>query len=337
LKVTAMIRATCIISTMILIGALGCGGRASGTGAGTSSGSAVGARGASGATGGSLEASDDRESETEGSAGCPGSAPSEGASCSTVGQPCAYDGCTACICGSDGTWSCPGSIGDCSSCPRTIVGGETCSNSDLTCLRWSFCGGECSCVGGAWSCSSCTGGACGGPSCSDQPSCPGDVPTAGASCDDSGGPCVYAWPSGCAQAVCACTAAGWSCSYGNTGCVDASVSVSETATASATDAGACAAPAAAETYNDASATGCQQRDRLLVCDVPNGSTIELDGSVETPDGASVTCTDTCSPNEYTLICVDPTQVLQPDPSLKCNVIALPTPEGVTNYCCPCSP
>jgi hypothetical protein len=104
------------------------------------------------------------------------------------------------------------------------------------------------------------------------------------------------------------------------------------------DGGSCSAPSAATTYSDASASGCYQRSRLMVCPVPNGSVVELNGSVETPDGAVVTCTDTCSQTEYTLNCSGPTQAdQQPDPSLNCQVITLPTPQGQLNYCCPCSP
>jgi hypothetical protein len=83
---------------------------------------------------------------------------------------------------------------------------------------------------------------------------------------------------------------------------------------------------------------CYERSRLLICPVPSGSTVELNGSVETPDGAAVTCTDTCLPSQYTLLCYGPSQADKlPDPSLDCQRIAAMTTGDEQSYCCPCSP
>ena len=146
---------------------------------------------------------------------CPSTMPGTGTRCVSAGETCAYGGCTACVCVSDGTWVCTGGPGDCASCPTTVTADSPCSRNGLTCVRWAFCGGECSCDGTAWSCAPCGGGACGGSACSSSPSCPSTMPNDGETCGAPGNSCVYEWPAGCVKATCSCAVAGWSCSYGN--------------------------------------------------------------------------------------------------------------------------
>jgi hypothetical protein len=108
---------------------------------------------------------------------------------------------------------------------------------------------------------------------------------------------------------------------------------SEHSTSSAAQAiPACTVPAAANTFSATSSAGCQPQTVFQICEVPSGSTYEPDGSISTPNGAAVMCSDPCSATEYSLAC---TGNAVADSSLGCKVIPLPTPEGATNFCCPC--
>lgn len=94
-----------------------------------------------------------------------------------------------------------------------------------------------------------------------------------------------------------------------------------------TDGGSCAAPTAANTYDDASVTGCYQRDRLFNC-------VALP---ESPDGTAVGCSDTCLPSEYTLVCYGASVAeTAPNSSLNCHAILLPMLGNEVSWCCPCS-
>ena len=94
---------------------------------------------------------------------------------------------------------------------------------------------------------------------------------------------------------------------------------------------ACTVPAGADTAPEAGATGCTARTIFQICEVPSGSTVEADGAVSTPDGAPASCKDACSNTEYALTCANASAA----DSLGCRVLPLPTPAGVTEYCCPC--
>ncbi len=104
---------------------------------------------------------------------------------------------------------------------------------------------------------------------------------------------------------------------------------------------ACTWPAGADTFEDASSTGCKPRSVFQICEVPSGSTIEADGAIESPDGAAAQCSDACTATEYELSCEGSTDggpggaIPQPDPSLGCTVIPIPTPSNALFYCCPC--
>jgi hypothetical protein len=101
---------------------------------------------------------------------------------------------------------------------------------------------------------------------------------------------------------------------------------------------ACSVPAGANSFSDASATGCQPQSIFQICQVPNGSVIYPDGAVASPDGAPAQCTDACSDTEYVLSCfgsVEGGATPVPGSSLGCKVITIPTPANETQYCCPC--
>jgi hypothetical protein len=77
------------------------------------------------------------------------------------------------------------------------------------------------------------------------------------------------------------------------------------------------------------------------CEVPNGGTVEADGTIVASDGAVVTgtCQLACTQDQYTLTCVSsalPGRIPTPEPSLGCSAIPVPTPSNVLFYCCPCT-
>jgi hypothetical protein len=94
----------------------------------------------------------------------------------------------------------------------------------------------------------------------------------------------------------------------------------------------CSVPTVANTLDDASGTGCNAQTIFQICEVPNGSTIEPDGDIVTPSGTHASCMDLCSDAEYSLVCSGSASA---DTGLGCRVLPLPTPNGVTEYCCPC--
>lgn len=102
----------------------------------------------------------------------------------------------------------------------------------------------------------------------------------------------------------------------------------------------CAWPAAADSFDPASGTGCLPRSMSQICAVPSGSVVHADGSITTPDGETVTCVNACSPAEYSLACHGsslPGTIPDPDPSLACRVVPVPTPPDSLFHCCPCAP
>jgi hypothetical protein len=85
--------------------------------------------------------------------------------------------------------------------------------------------------------------------------------------------------------------------------------------------GSCTWPASADTYDDASAVGCRPS---------SSSTAKI--CQEAPDGAQ-TCQPECPANDYVLGCDGNAQAPS---SLDCMIVPIPTPEGVSIYCCPCA-
>ena len=78
----------------------------------------------------------------------------------------------------------------------------------------------------------------------------------------------------------------------------------------------CAWPASAVTSDGGADGGCTARADFNICEEPSG-----------------VCTNQCSAVEYALIC---TESIAAGTSLDCRVLPIPTPAGVTDYCCPCS-
>ncbi len=106
----------------------------------------------------------------------------------------------------------------------------------------------------------------------------------------------------------------------------------------ATSSGVCSSPAAANTYDAATSTGCEPWPDFRICEVPSGATPNPDGTYTPP----ATCHDPCAPGGYALGCTAPMtdpatlpSVPTPAPALGCAVLPLPTPPNLTVYCCPC--
>lgn len=99
----------------------------------------------------------------------------------------------------------------------------------------------------------------------------------------------------------------------------------------------CSFPPNADTFSDASASGCRPGAPGRACEVSNGATVEADGSVS---GGTESCKSLCPSASYELSCSSgPTDIQasipSPDPALDCAAIAVPTPSNWLYYCCPC--
>jgi hypothetical protein len=75
----------------------------------------------------------------------------------------------------------------------------------------------------------------------------------------------------------------------------------------------------AQAAGDASTEGCTASARFDVCE-------------QHPDG-SESCHDACTSSEYALSCTS----AEPEESLRCAILPVPTPLGVSVYCCPSLP
>src|SRR5580692_1727797 len=84
---------------------------------------------------------------------------------------------------------------------------------------------------------------------------------------------------------------------------------------------ACSYPPLADTYSDASSSGCKPEAPGKTCQVSNGATVLADGGVV---NGTETCTSLCGDSQYELSCVEAPSA-DPNPSLGCTVIPVPTP------------
>jgi hypothetical protein len=107
----------------------------------------------------------------------------------------------------------------------------------------------------------------------------------------------------------------------------------------ATDGGSCVYPAGANTFIDASSSGCRPSPTGQLCGVSSDSTVMPDGSVS---GGTETCSPLCAPGSYQLTCTsgpvvaDSPPIPSPDSSLGCTILGLPTPSNQLLYCCRCA-
>jgi hypothetical protein len=108
---------------------------------------------------------------------------------------------------------------------------------------------------------------------------------------------------------------------------DASVAASES---SYSTSGACAWPSPM--------ASCTPRANYLVCTAPDDGMEQADGAIVDAHGQLVTdsCKNQCTGKQYALTCTgsDPASPAFTE-SLGCTVIPLPTPDGVSFWCCPC--
>jgi hypothetical protein len=127
------------------------------------------------------------------------------------------------------------------------------------------------------------------------------------------------------------------------GCSSSSPSTApSTGASSTTDQGTvessetCHYPANVEAASDAASVGCLASPPHAICQVSNGAMIGADGSVT---GGTESCQPICPASNYELTCIG-AQIMgsipDPDPSLKCQVIPIPTPSNALFYCCPCA-
>jgi hypothetical protein len=75
------------------------------------------------------------------------------------------------------------------------------------------------------------------------------------------------------------------------------------------------------------AGSCVAQPTASLCEVSNGATVNADGSVT---GGTERCEPLCGPSQYELVCSG----VDPDPSLGCRIIPIPTPSCCLYYCCP---
>lgn len=84
---------------------------------------------------------------------------------------------------------------------------------------------------------------------------------------------------------------------------------------------------------------CTPRADLLSCLVPNGGSVQADGTILDSSGKLVTdaCTNLCKSTDYALTCTgnDPASPAFAG-SLRCTAAPGPNAYGTTAWCCPCA-
>lgn len=87
------------------------------------------------------------------------------------------------------------------------------------------------------------------------------------------------------------------------------------------------------------AASCTPRADFLSCVVPDGDSVAADGTVVDSNGKPVpgACKNLCKSTDYSLGCAgnDPASPAFAG-SLGCTSVPVPTPFGVTFWCCPCA-
>jgi hypothetical protein len=100
----------------------------------------------------------------------------------------------------------------------------------------------------------------------------------------------------------------------------------------AQEGGSCQYPANVDVNSDPSSSGCFAGPAKQICEVSNGATVNAeDGGVS---GGTESCRSLCGPSQYGMTCMGANS--DPDPSLGCQVIPIPTPSCCLYYCCPCA-
>ena len=110
----------------------------------------------------------------------------------------------------------------------------------------------------------------------------------------------------------------------------------ETAQRNSVQEAACRYPANAST-DDGSMSGCHAGRPGQICEVSNGATVNIeDGGVS---GGTESCKSLCGAGQYELTCTSAGisgPIADPDTSLGCVIIPIPTPSDALFYCCPCA-
>jgi len=98
-----------------------------------------------------------------------------------------------------------------------------------------------------------------------------------------------------------------------------------------------------ETAGDASASGCFAGPSGQICQVSNGASVTvLEDGGSSISGGTESCASLCPSAQYELTCrsygiadlMGP--IPNPDSTLRCTIIPIPTPSNALFYCCPCA-
>jgi hypothetical protein len=115
-------------------------------------------------------------------------------------------------------------------------------------------------------------------------------------------------------------------------CSQASSSgASTTQPVDAQDGGTCRYPASVDVNSSPSSPGCFAHPPGKICQVSNGAVVNVDGSVS---NGTESCQSLCGASQYEMTCMDTNA--EPDPSLECKVVPIPTPSCCLYYCCACA-
>jgi hypothetical protein len=98
-----------------------------------------------------------------------------------------------------------------------------------------------------------------------------------------------------------------------------------------------------------STSACGKNETSGTCQYPEGVTLATDASVIgcvagapgqlcEQSASGTTCSSACATGEFQMTCRADDPALSPTPAtnLHCKILPLPTPMGVSVYCCPCA-